>query len=588
MNMIFRRCTVLLLLILMGMLAGCDFNSNNRDAPTLQPSQPVVFVNTPVPTLTPIPADTATPTDPPAVPASLTPIPAAPTQPAANTPPAAYTSTVPTSAGPTSVPVTSAPPQVAPTEVTTTYAPPTAASMVQVCETCGQLRLRQAPGSGGQVVTYLAANTSLNVIGRTADGAWLQVALSDGRNGWVDRQYLVVEIDLSAVSVTGVSEDSAAPPDAGSAYLSGISLHARAIYLDGQSKGNRAGAFAKVGDSITYSPAFLYPLVSGYNLGDYGYLASALSFFAGPNGRGENCFGASSIAAYPAWTTTDLLTPGAAKTGHCGAGETPIECEYRTGKPSVALIMLGTNDVAQGMSQETFRANLQRIVDISIGRGVIPVLSTIPPFPAVEGSARAFNDIIRDTARANDVPLWDFYRAINSLPNRGLSADAVHPSEAPDNRDAAFDEEHLQYGFTVRNLGALRVLDELWRQVLYDSGGAPPPASPPAPRATPTTVEAEPVDLATYTCPGASPLMLAVGGQGRVTPGVPNKVRHAPTLSGIQVGTIPAEGVFSVTGGPTCADGLSWWQIDYHGLTGWTAGGTADDAWVEPVPEGGD
>ncbi len=554
--MIFRRCTVMLVILLV-VLAGCNSNSATENEPTPQPSQPAVFVNTPVPTLTPIPADTATPAVSPTAAPSVTPDSSAVT----NTPPAASPS-----APPADVPPTSA------AGITATMAQPTAASMVQVCETCSQLRVRQTPGSGGQVVTYLAANTPLNVIGRTADSAWLQVVMSDGSSGWVARQYLVVNIDLSAVSVTGVSEDSAAPPNAGSAYISGVSLHAREIYLDGQNKGNRAGAFAKVGDSITYSPAFLYPLVGGYNLGDYGYLAPALSFFAGPNGRGENCFGASSIAAYPAWTTTDLLTPGAAKTGTCGAGETPLECEYRTGKPSVALIMLGTNDVAQGMAQETFRANLQRIVDISIGRGVIPVLSTIPPFPAVEGSARAFNDIIRDTARANDVPLWDFYRAVNGLPNRGLSTDGVHPSESPDNKDAAFDEEHLQYGFTVRNLGALHVLDELWRQVFYDSSGMPP------------AVETGPVDLATYTCPGASPLMLTVGGQGRVTPGVPNKVRSTPTLSGIQAGTIDPGGVFTVIGGPHCADGLSWWQIDYHGLTGWTAGGMVDDPWVEAVP----
>ena len=585
------KCRIVMgIMMILLILAGCNFSTDTDEQPTLPPT-PVVLVNTPVPTLTPTVEFTTTPTTPPTftppptVPpattvntATFTPWPGA-----TNTPPAVInTPTItPTMSIPVQIVSTAAPPTQAPA---TSVPLPTSVPMAQVCETCGQLRLRQAPGTAGSVVTYLAANTALNVIGRTADSAWIQVALGDGSSGWVASQYLVVNVDLNGISVTGVAEDSVIPSgggSAGGAYISGISLHARQIYLDGQAKGLKADAFAKVGDSITYSWAYLYPLTGGYNLGDYGQLASALSFFSGPNGRGENCFGASPIAAYPGWTTADVLAPGGAKTGACGPGETPLECEYRTGQPSVALIMLGTNDVAQGMAPETFRANLQRIVDISISWGVIPVLSTIPPFPTVDGSARAFNEIIIATARGNDIPLWDYYSAINGLPNRGLSPDGVHPSEAPDNKDAHFDAEHLQYGFTVRNLGTLQILYELWRQVLYDSGTLPP-GPPPGP--APTAVDIGPVDPATYSCSGASPVVLTVGGRGRVTPGLPNKLRNAPGMSGTVVGSIPGEAVFNVTGGPHCSDGMSWWQVNYNGTIGWTASGTSSENWVEAVP----
>jgi uncharacterized protein YraI len=554
--------TVMVMLVVI--LAACNFSRTTNEKPTIQPTVPVMLVTTPLPTptntldvtitLTPPPTFTPPPT------ASFTPWPATATpQPVINTP---------TLAPPTAIPPT--------------VAPPTALPMAQVCETCGQLRLRQSPGTAGSVITNLAALTPLNVIGRTTDSAWIQVALNDGRSGWVASQYLVVNVDLSAVSVTGVAEDVAVPVSSGSSYISGVSFHARQIYLDGQSKGNRANTFSKVGDSITYSWAYLYPLASNYSLADYDYLSPALGFFSGPNGRGENCFGASPIAAYPGWTTRDLLTPGGAKTGACGPGETPLECEYRTAQPSVAVIMLGTNDVAQNMSLDTFRANLQRIVDISISRGVIPVLSTIPPFPVLDGNARAFNEVIIATARANDIPLWDFYSSINGLPNRGLSPDGVHPSEAPDNHDAYFDAEHLQYGFTVRNLGTLQILYELWRQVLYDSGTTLPAGPPPGP--APTAVDVGPVDPASYSCPGAPPIRLHVGEQGRVTPGVPNKLRNAPGLSGAEIGNIPGEGVFTVTGGPHCADGFTWWQVNYNGTVGWTASGNSSEYWVEPYP----
>ncbi len=547
-------------------LAGCNFSRDTTEKPTIQPTLPVVLVNTPLPTPTHTPdvtiTATSTATPPPTVAptASLTP----PAPPVVNTPTSALPMTV--------IPPTSAPP---------TAVPPTSIPMAQVCETCGSLRLRQSPGSAGQVVTYLDPLTPLNIVGRTTDSAWIQVALGDGRSGWVASQYLVVNVDLNTVEITGVAEQSDAVASSDNTVISGISFHARQIYLDGQTKGNRADVFSKVGDSITYSWANLYPLAGNYALGDYSYLSPAVSFFSGPNARGENCFGASSIAAYPGWTSGDVLKPGGAKTGSCNSGETALECEYRTAKPSVALITFGTNDVAQGVSLDTFRANLQRIVDVSISHGVIPVLSTIPPFPTLEGSARAVNQVIVATARANDIPLWDFYSAINGLPNRGLSSDGVHPSEAPDNQDAYFDEEHLQYGFTVRNLGALQMLYELWRQVLYDSGTTPP-AEPSGP--SPTVVDVEPVDPATYSCPGAPPIRLYVGGQGRVTPGVPNKLRNSPSLSGTEIGNIPGEGVFTVTGGPHCADGFTWWQVNYNGVVGWTASGNSSEYWVEPLP----
>jgi uncharacterized protein YraI len=65
---------------------------------------------------------------------------------------------------------------------------------------------------------------------------------------------------------------------------------------------------------------------------------------------------------------------------------------------------------------------------------------------------------------------------------------------------------------------------------------------------------------------------------------VPNKMRDAPSLSAVQVGTIPGEAIFIVVGGPQCADGYEWWQINYNGLVGWTASGTSSELWVEPHP----
>jgi hypothetical protein len=88
------------------------------------------------------------------------------------------------------------------------------------------------------------------------------------------------------------------------------------------------------------------------------------------------------------------------------------------------------------------------------------------------------------------------------------------------------------------------------------------------------------------TCPGAPATRLVVGGQGRVTPGDPNRVRNQPTLSGSEiVGQIPGGELFTVLEGPSCepSTGLIWWLVSYGNLTGWTAEGQGDTYFVEPA-----
>ena len=87
-------------------------------------------------------------------------------------------------------------------------------------------------------------------------------------------------------------------------------------------------------------------------------------------------------------------------------------------------------------------------------------------------------------------------------------------------------------------------------------------------------------------CYGALPIRLQDGGQGRVTPGLPNILRSQPYrgYDSIVLGEIPAGGVFTVIGGPSCFDGMYWWQVNYNGLIGWTPEGSNTGVyWTEPI-----
>jgi hypothetical protein len=241
------------------------------------------------------------------------------------------------------------------------------------------------------------------------------------------------------------------------------------IFHRGQALGNRANIFSKVGDSITLSAAFFNPIGAGaYSLHDHAGLQPVIDFYSSGIARGTtNSFVTPPLAAKVGWRARAVLSPNASDPALCAPGEAPLACEYRLVRPAVALIMLGTNDVPYTPGDE-FESDLRRILDFSIDSGVVPVLSTIPPLyrTGLEGRAEELNLIIVRLAREYEVPLWDYYAALQGLPGAGMAADGVHPNWAPAGHSADFSPDYLKYGMVVRNLTGLYALDAVWRNIL--------------------------------------------------------------------------------------------------------------------------
>lgn len=370
-----------------------------------------------------------------------------------------------------------------PTPATATPAGNAAQPLIgRLCADCNRVRLRATPGTAGNILGILELGTRFYVVGRTQDNKWLQIlTIPANVGGWVSAAFVQTETGeafprnrLAALPVQGVAIEASPTPTSAflaaagvPSYISGLSATARRIYQRGQQMGNRANVFSKVGDSITAAAQFLYPIGYGqYNLGSYGYLSGVIGFFGAANARAGNSFANTSLAAVGGWTADKLLWPGNGYPEVCGS-EIPLVCEYKLVRPSVALIMIGTNDSGSG-SAGVYADQLRQIVQITIDMGVIPVLSTIPPKNfGSEQDARVdqWNQIIRATAAQFDVPLWDYYSQMVGLPNRGMSSDGLHPSAQPDGL-ISFTDDGLRYGYTVRNLGALQVLDAIWRLVM--------------------------------------------------------------------------------------------------------------------------
>lgn len=247
------------------------------------------------------------------------------------------------------------------------------------------------------------------------------------------------------------------------AYISGITVNARDIFLRGRSLGNRAHAFALVGDSNTDNPAFFAPFDSGnYNLGEYGYLQDTLNYFGGS-------FARDSVAAVGGFSTAKVLDPAFNDPARCSSSESPLVCEYRLQRPGIALILLGTGDhqIWQG-----FQDRYRQVVEYTLAQGIIPVLITkADDLESLEDGAPNgyINGVIVQMSGDYRVPLLDLRQAVAPLPNRGLVPDGFHYNYPGDGQSANFTDGYLDYGFNMRNLTGLQVLDALRRQVLYDA-----------------------------------------------------------------------------------------------------------------------
>jgi hypothetical protein len=265
-----------------------------------------------------------------------------------------------------------------------------------------------------------------------------------------------------------------------------MASHLRGIVRDGRRLGNRAAVFAKIGDSITESGSFLTDVGCGQaRLGRHRRLASTIRYFSRVRlpvdravawcGR-SNSFTRASVSAVSGWDAGHALARfgGDAPTGCPPPHDRPLRCELHLLRPSIALVMYGTNDLER-TGTRTYSRRLRAITRETVAAGVVPVLSTIPSRrDSFAPRVARFNRAIAEVAAAERVPLWNFWRAVTrrGMVRQGISDDGIHPSvyggcEPPLGcASADLTSAGLRYGYNQRNLTALEVLAALRRTVL--------------------------------------------------------------------------------------------------------------------------
>jgi hypothetical protein len=233
--------------------------------------------------------------------------------------------------------------------------------------------------------------------------------------------------------------------------------------------GSARDLFMKVGDSISASHAFLHCFAgSSVDLDAHGALQPTLDLYRGTTILGTTSFDRES----------HVVEGGRTASWAMSGTPSPLSQEMDALEPAVGVVMFGTNDIGWYGSDhlttlDWYHGHMFGLVDAMLARGILPILSTIPPRDDDadhDAWVPTFNATIRAFAQGRQIPLVDFHRELMLLSDHGLSADGVHPT-ASGSGACVLTADGLDYGYNLRNLITLEALDRVQRAVL-DGGGA--------------------------------------------------------------------------------------------------------------------
>ena len=323
--------------------------------------------------------------------------------------------------------------------------------------------MSEGPRGGPPPAARLRLSASLLVLALTAGcgaqppGAGLSEAAIVLPATWTPTPFQPLGTTPTRAEPTAMLPPTATPTLAPEAWrefpvVPAVSERAIEIYRRGLALGNDPRAFSVVGDCEGTPSRFLGVFdysTRWYRLGEHDDLEATIAQFAGS-------FGRVSYAAHSSFTTSAVLSPAWANASLCRSGESPLLCELRAHRPSVALVMVGTMDYRR---PDLFEGNMRRILATLIEHGVVPILYT--KASNLEGDW-SINATTARLAYEYDIPLWNFWRAVQPLPGRGLRPDGMHITQGPNFFD---NPGAMQNGWPWRNLTALQALDAVLRAV---------------------------------------------------------------------------------------------------------------------------
>jgi len=326
------------------------------------------------------------------------------------------------------------------------------------------------PSDSFQQLGKLNPGLSISVIERNHTGMWVHIVRKADdkviQDGWVISAFLnrddtiqfgdipinttIADGDPTRVNSKSLASLYAVP------VIPTISDAMVDVYKRGQELGNQSNAITKVGDSLSENVQYLMPMSnSERKLGPYGYLADTIDYYGAS-------VATPSVAARLGMSTYGVVDSFWADKKLCQPRETPLDCEYRLKKPSVAFIMFGPNDV-RSMTEDKYAGQMRQIIEDTLAHGTIPVISTFSAHPDEEYFWQSinFNLQLVSLAQEYQIPLINLWAAARVLPEYGLDRDKVH-LKVSGFAYLKYDTGHEAfYGVVLHNLLSICTLDDI-------------------------------------------------------------------------------------------------------------------------------
>jgi hypothetical protein len=346
------------------------------------------------------------------------------------------------------------------------------------------VNIRSGSSRTSSSLAKLPPAVGLVVEGRNEAGDWLLVHQTQGSiRGWVAIGFVrftnpirITDLPVKTDVITGQQPANGAsaanvpapvniPPEPLTNPVLNLNVavlrNARAIYQRGQKLGNNPASFMKMGESNTGGTVYMCTFEWGkYDLGQkYAYLKPIIDLF-----NQTKSFCRTNMTAGNGYSTALILDPTFAPPDQCEPKESPLACEIRRSRPSYALIYYGIADMGT-ITEKEYRDNMNKIVRILTGSGIIPIFTTFPMSDKfADGKPQKFNAVIRAIASAQHIPLIDLRVAVYSYQDHGTGPDGYHLS-VRDVGETTFTGDELVYGRTMRELLTLEVLNTLYQKV---------------------------------------------------------------------------------------------------------------------------
>ena len=236
----------------------------------------------------------------------------------------------------------------------------------------------------------------------------------------------------------------------------GVSARALEIFQVGLELGTDPTHFSIIGDCQNVSSYFLatFDNPGDFSLGnEYDYLQPTIDYYQGS-------FSRLSLAVKGGFNAAAVISPLRADPKSCNKNESPLDCELRVWKPSVVIVSMET--WWSEKPAEEYDKYMRRVINRIIETGALPIIAT--KADNLEGD-HSINATIAQIAYEYDIPLWNFWAAVQPLSNHGLTSDNFHLTFA---RNFFDDPVRMKSAWPWRNLTALQTLDAV-RRALTES-----------------------------------------------------------------------------------------------------------------------